>query len=511
MARIPSIDDLAQLSRDEWQDLAMGLCSLLFSAHRVEDRFGKGNGLDGWRVVDGTLEGWQFRRFNDRLGGPQVDEIKADLDRAANRARSEHSCRLSAFTVVINIDPEPGHRGQKGEIQRLAELKTWAESTHGTMFSFLGVTWVRTQLLKYPFLRPDLFEDVTAAIDAARQDAKRQFARIEQQLEQLANLPEVQSRLDGAIALLLREARIHFERGNAQQEEEEYVKAIQTLQDASRLADGTLDLVLRGRILSLLAGVETIVGYLADAISHGRAAVALLKNADAEYEMLALGNLAFSLNRAQHYTESDLLFAEVLRQAELRGDLTEVLRTLLHITEGLSERKRLDEASKYSERMLEVAKSVQRLGGGPSELTLSAQGAAANVFAAMASAANGSFPQGHHRAIEIYANLEQVASKEGLRRIGVVSKAARATCVWHSDNPEAAEELFEEVADESLPDFLKFRADALLNLALVRSELGKYAEAEETATEASRLYYKIGDYASVEDAKRVLSHIASKG
>jgi len=160
--------------------------------------------------------------------------------------------------------------------------------------------------------------------------------------------------------------------------------------------------------------------------------------------------------------------------------------------------------------MLKVAESIQRIKGGPTELTFSAQGAAANIFAAMASAARGAFPLGHRRAIEIYTDLEQVARKAGLRRIAIVSKAARATSIWHLDDPKAAEPLFSEVANEALPDFLKVRADALLNLALVRVELEDFAAAEKAASEAIRLYSTIGDHASVEDSSNVISRIRNR-
>ncbi|MDP2312647.1 MAG: hypothetical protein Q8P41_07055 [Pseudomonadota bacterium] len=299
MARFPSIDAVAELSREDWQDLAMGICAELFSAHRVEDRYGKGNGLDAWRIEQGALEGWQFRRFNARLGQAQVDEIKADVSRAAARARSEHRVSLRKFTIVFNIDPEPGHVGKKGEVERLDDLSSWATETHGTAFQFLGVTWVRTQLLKNPFLRPDLFEDVSGAIDALRTESRREFGGLHHRLTELANSDEVRSRLDGAIALLLREAAVHFERGETLHKGEEHARAVQSLRDASRLAEGTRDTSLIGRILALLAGVEALVGYLTESIAHGRRAVLLLQQTEPEYLTLAQGNLAFSLSLAQ--------------------------------------------------------------------------------------------------------------------------------------------------------------------------------------------------------------------
>ncbi|MDP2312646.1 MAG: hypothetical protein Q8P41_07050 [Pseudomonadota bacterium] len=185
--------------------------------------------------------------------------------------------------------------------------------------------------------------------------------------------------------------------------------------------------------------------------------------------------------------------------------MPEVLRTLLNITESLTQRKLLEEASVRSERMLGLASTLDRLAGGPTLLTLSAQGVAANVFSAMGTEAAGAFPEGHRRAIEVYIGLEKVANEGGMRRMGLVSKAQRAMCLWHLDETDSAESLFREVASAATPNFLKTRADALLNLSLVLAETGRSAEGETIALEGLRLYLEIGDHASARDAERVLS------
>jgi hypothetical protein len=164
MKRIPDIDQVASLSRDDWQDLCAAICSLLYGSHRVEDRFGKGNGLDAWREGAEGTEGWQFRRLDGRLGQPQINHLKENMILAHRRSIEEMQKPLITFTAVINIDPQPGHKGTKGEIERVEELRRWAKENYGINFSYKGVNWIRTQLLKNPELRPDLFEDLGEAI-----------------------------------------------------------------------------------------------------------------------------------------------------------------------------------------------------------------------------------------------------------------------------------------------------------------------------------------------------------
>jgi hypothetical protein len=155
-SKIPSLETVSNLTREEWEDLCSSLCSLLYSSHRVEDRFGKGNGLDAWRHDSGNVEGWQFRRFNLRLGDSQAAQIKENIILARERSILEIKKPLTRFTVIFNIDPEPGHKGKKGEIERLSEIEEWAKETFDIEFYFLGVTWVRTQLIKFPMIKPDL-------------------------------------------------------------------------------------------------------------------------------------------------------------------------------------------------------------------------------------------------------------------------------------------------------------------------------------------------------------------
>ena len=171
----PTLEIVSNLSRDEWENLCSSICSLLFSANRVEDRLGKGNGLDAWRIYNDSVEGWQFRSFNARLGQNQAAHIKKNIALAYDRSISEIKKPLKSFTVMFNIDPEPGHKNKKGEIERLLEIEEWAKNEYGIEFKFHGVAWVRARLLQYPDLRPDLFEDLSSAMSDTKQainDAK---------------------------------------------------------------------------------------------------------------------------------------------------------------------------------------------------------------------------------------------------------------------------------------------------------------------------------------------------
>jgi hypothetical protein len=88
--RIPTASDLQSLTRDEWEALGHGLCAEMYDTERIEDRLGKGNGLDSFRQLEagGNIDGWQFRRFDGRLGLEQVNKLKEAVTRAVNACKN---------------------------------------------------------------------------------------------------------------------------------------------------------------------------------------------------------------------------------------------------------------------------------------------------------------------------------------------------------------------------------------------------------------------------------------
>lgn len=504
--RIPTLETISNLNRDEFEDLCSSICTLLFSSHRVEDRFGKGNGLDAWRIVGGGVEGWQFRRFNSRLGHKQASHLKDNISLAYNRSLSEIKKQLTCFTVIFNIDPEPGHKGQKGEIERLFEIKEWANETYSVDFNFKGVSWVRTQLLKYPTLRPDLFEDINSAISDTKQSILDGIFDIHKKLDAIGGQSQLEEKLKKVFQTLIKEANKHYERGKEYESREDYSRAINSLEDALHLIqEHDVDLQLEGKILSFLAGVQTITGFLKDAIENANKAIHILsKDESKEYYFFAKGNLAFALYMNQEYSKSEVIFHDILYEFEQDGNLLEIVRTLSHITELCSIQNKIDEAIEWAERTKIATKSLDKLIGF-SDISISSLGVVANTLSAIGCLHGGKInPDALHEAISTYEKIEGISEKLKLDRMRLNSKAARARCIWHLDNLVEAEKLYSEVVVEAKQILPKVSTDAKYNLALLMLEQKRNAESRTLLLEAQDEYIKMGDIASVNDTQQRL-------
>lgn len=504
----PTLEIVANLNREEWESLCSSLCTLIYSSHRVEDRFGKGNGLDAWRSESGNIEGWQFRRFNSRLGANQALHIKENITLAQQRSIKENKKPLSKFTVVFNIDPEPGHKNKKGEIERLAEIEEWAKNTYNIVFSFLGVTWVRTQLIKYPTIRPDLFKDINAAISDTKQTLLNGIFDIQKKLDGIGNNNALEQKIKNAFATLTREASRHFEKGKKYESQEEFIHSIDSLKDALRLLeDNKVDEQLEGKILTFLSGVQTITGSLSEAIKNAERALAKLSIVESrEYFLFAKGNLAFAYYMSQEYKKSEMLFYEILHEFEHDGNLLEIVRTLGHITEFHSLQNKINEAIEWAERAKKASKSLDKIIG-ISEISLSTLGTTANVISAIGCLNGGDVhPEALNEAIELYEYIEELAEKTQSVRIRLNSKAARARCVWHLNLLDEAAKIYLEVTTEARSILPKVSTDSKFNLALLLLEMGKRHKSKRFLREAQQEYQKMGDLPSVLDTKNALNN-----
>ncbi|MFC1890851.1 tetratricopeptide repeat protein [Thermodesulfobacteriota bacterium] len=505
-SKTPSLDVVSNLSREEWEDLCSSICSLLYSSHRVEDRFGKGNGLDAWRHDTGKVEGWQFRRFNSRLGGSQASHIKENITLAHDRSINEIKKPLTRFTAIFNIDPEPGHKGKKGEIERLSKIEAWAKETYDIEFDFLGVTWVRTQLIKYPTIRPDLFEDLSAAISDTKQTLLDGFFDIQKKLSTIGEYHVLEEKIKKAFETLTREASRHFERGMEYESKEEFIRSIDSLEDALRLIqDNKVDEQLEGKILTFLAGVQTITGFLSEAIKNAEKALSKLSPDESrEYFLFAKGNLAFAYYMSQDYTKSEILFYEILHNFERDGNLLEIIRTLGHITELYSIQNNIKEALEWGDRAKNASKKLDKIIG-ISKISISTLGTTANAISAIGCLNGGGvYTEALHNAIKLYEHIEKITEQNKWILMRLNSKAARARCIWHLDRLDEAATLYTEVSDEARPILPKISTDSKFNLALILSEMNKKKESRKLLLEAQQEYLKMGDMASVTDTKNIL-------
>jgi tetratricopeptide (TPR) repeat protein len=506
----PSRNELSQLSRDEWEELCSLICTFFFSSQRVEDHFGKGNGLDCFRENDDGIDGWQFRRFNNRLENKQANQIKKNISLAHQKIRSAFDKPLINFTVIFNIDPEPGHKNLKGEIERLNSIKSWAKEEHNIKFAYKGVTWVLTMLMNNPKLMPELFTNIEDAFDDMKKTIRNELFDIKAELNTLIRDDSLKGKFKETINLLLKEANTHFSRGQDLESKEEYRRAITSLEDALRLVEEkNIDYELEGKINLFLAGVEVISGFPKDAINHSKRAIKLLEANDlkGEYLRFAMGNLAFSLYMNQEYEEAKQLFIELMSIYEENGNFIESLRTLTHLLELETQRGNFKSSLIYVERVMSASMNLESLIG-PSDLTISSLGSVANFYTEIGVKLQN---KDHlNKAVNLYKKIEMNASREKLKRILLVSKSARARCLWNLDKIDEAIILHKEVITEG-KDFLpKTSIDAKFNLALIYLEINELSESIKLLKETIEEYNNIGDYPSVEDSKKMLYKIEDR-
>lgn len=505
--RIPTTEELASLSRDDWEALCAAICSLLYDAHRVEDHLGRGNGLDMWRETDQGIEGWQFRRLNERLGHSQIAKLKVNVNNASPWAIAELGRPLRKFTIVLNIDLQPSHRGAHGEIELMRDLSEWARVTHAIELAWHGISWVHARLLANPNLRPDLFEDIQAAVADAEKSISGGIDQIKARLDALEARTAADARLQKALSVLIREAKVHYERGSELHSNKEYSKSIVSLTDALRLVeDVNPDPNLMGQILAILSGVEALVGHLGDAVTHGQRGVRVLSELDdAEYMLFAQGNLAFALYRLQRYEEADGLLRQILRQYEERADLAEIARTLTHLVQMSLERGSFDDALAWGSRLGSAASALLQITG-VSMLTLSALGATANVYLEV----GRHLPDGMTlivKAHEMYFELEELAEEADSKYLIFSARAQRARAAWMLGRPAEAESLYADVSVKAESEYPKLAADCQFNRALLLLELNEAAKARELLRDVKGRYIKIGDNASANDVEEIMREI----
>lgn len=506
-SRTPSQDDLNKLSRDEWENLCALICSSVYSTHRIEDHFGKGNGLDAFREIEDGVEGWQFRKFNDRLGSKQAARIKENIILAKEKCLSELKKPLLKFTIFFNIDPEPGHLNTTGEIERLTTIKEWSKVEQNINFTYMGITGVLQMLLKNPTLKPELFENVIEAISNVGASLHNDIFDIKKELQKLTNKNPLEGKLKEAFDLLIKEARTHYNRGKDLESEEEYRKSITSLEDALRLIENKdINVELEGTILAFISGVEVITGYLQKAIDHGSRAIELLhdKEKSVEHYVFAKGNLAYALYINQEYVNSKKYFLEILGYFESEGNLLEIVRTLNHLLELETQSGSLDSAFKYIDRIRFACAELDKLLG-PTNVSASALGGVANLYAEVGvKLQNKDFL---NKAVELFTVIEIAAKKNDFKRMWLGSRSSRARCLWNLDKLEEAEQLYEEIIIEGKEFLPKVAIDAKFNLALLLIELKQLDKSKKLLTESVKEYEIIGDLPSVQDARNMLKKL----
>lgn len=495
--RTPSPQQLAELTRDEWQALCADLVALVYQAQRVEDSHGKGNGLDAWRSSPEGPEGFQHRRYDDRFNAKQAEKLRDNIALACERAPHELGAPLRRYVVLANIDLEPGHAGKSGELDRFSQLATWAQDTQAVQLEWHGVTWVHAQLLVHPHLRPELFEDLGASLDAAY------AALLQRQLDISRELAELRDAIRATpLAPVLDEARRSYEDGVRSNSDEGILEALTHLDRAVPLAEVAHDDVMLGRILTLRCGVNVLAGRLAAAITDGRRAVTVLTGTSAHDQIRwARGNLAYALALHQEYIEARGLFTQVLADSEEAGDFLDVIRTVNHFAQLHLDTKAYAQAAVYASRLELLIEALEHFGHRPGEILVGVLGTLANVRLELGKA--GDVDQAR-MAEEAFLATEKHAETLKLERFAVSSRAARAQSLWYQHRIADADALFLRVIAEASPEFGKIAADSIFNRAMMLREAGRDSAAVRQFVAARERYLALGDQPSIADVNRQL-------
>ena len=221
-------------------------------------------------------------------------------------------------------------------------------------------------LLKNPTIKPELFEDVKAAINDVSESLHREIFDIKKELQNLLSQNPLEGKLKETFELLIREANTHYKRGMDLESEEEFRKSITSLEDATRLiVNKDINVELEGKILAFLSGVEVITGFLRNAIEHATRAIELLNDKEntVEHYVFARGNLAFALYMNQEYTKSKKYFLEILNHFESEGNLLEIVRTLSHLLELETQSGSIDSAIELIDRVQMASVELDKLLG----------------------------------------------------------------------------------------------------------------------------------------------------
>lgn len=493
MARSPSVLDVATLSRADWELLCKGLTILLYGAQPVEDAHGKGNGLDAWGYRPPGVEGWQFRRYDERFGDAQVRKVRKAIKLASERSRTEMGATLKRFTLVVNIDLEPGHMGKTGEIERWSRIEKFAR-TLGVTAEFRGSTWVHTQLLKYPHLRPDLFENLVEAVSQSKTEILEKLDTTLQAIKQAGAAAD----FNEVLQTLTREARLHYERGIEHASSEDFIKAAQSLKDALRLVEGLPQghRALLGQVLLSLAGIELTRGRIQLAEDYSERAVQTLDKERSRYYFYSVGSLALCLNAQQRYAECEPLLLEVLAYFEEQGEHLEIVRVLTHLVELETNRGNLEQANAWVDRLSPIATELESKIGA-TEISIAALGAMGNVLAQIG--LQSSDLEALKRAEVILIQVSKLVPASS--RIAIIAKASHAQAAWFQDRLSEASQLMLEVVEQATAEFGKLAADAAFNRALVLVELKQFTSARDSILLAVAKYRALGDAQSLAQAE----------
>jgi tetratricopeptide (TPR) repeat protein len=362
-----------------------------------------------------------------------------------------------------------------------------------------GLAWVHAQLLRHPYLRPDLFEDIGASLDEGFSELIKAQADLQREFVELrATLRE--STLSGVVALAL----LHFRAGRELNRNEDTLKSIEQLDRAFHLAEYGGDQAVLGRIRALRCGVKVLVGMLAEAIVDGREAVRRLRAAGGgDQHRFARGNLAYALYMNQDYDEAKQLLMELVPEFEDAGEFLDVVRTVQHLTELTLARREYGEARIFARRLAKLSDALQQFGHRPGEMGVALLGTLANVHVDLGSESDDD--EQLRLAEQKYLAAERAAELLGLDRMAIHLRGGRAKCLWFLDRLDEADSLFQRVAQEAMPRFGKTAADAIFNRAFLLRELGRIREAAEQFVVARERYRALGDLPSVSDAERELA------
>lgn len=518
--RTPTLNELSAISREEWEVLCGGLLAIIENVQRVEDGQGKGNGLDGWKRVNGNIEGYQYKRYDRAFGDSQAQKLKKNITLASTRSPIEFGAPLTKLTVVMNIDLEPNHKGSESSLTLFNRVHKWAKEEFDIDIEPKGLGWVYTHLLLHKELKPELFVDLSMQIDTKFKELDIKIdgfngmlvSMFESFQKNALNNQEPSS----VIYTLISEAKVHFKRGVQYQAQEEYILSLRSLQDAQRLAQAApKEQELNIQILSLICGINCTIGNLSEALHYCHLTEAALSSIEKKSSttLEARGNIAFVFLTLQNIREAEAIFDELIIEFESISDLDNLANTIMHKLNIVISRYNKEEVLIWIENLDVVIKNIIKEAKSPKlgDILIRAFGTLGNSWLSIGSDEYGEIEQyALSQAEKYYKNSFEQASKYSYRMAMAMSSFSLANCLWHQKKLNEAKRAYQEVIEKFGAQYSKLCADSLYNLALISDELGNTADSLERMLKASNKYSEIGDKASMQQAQSWINKTLKK-
>jgi tetratricopeptide (TPR) repeat protein len=505
MKRTPTAKDINDyLDNVGWENLCSQICAEEFSASRVEDSNGKGNGLDAYKILEDNdiVIGYQFKKYKGDFGSSQIETLRKNIKLASEKFQCDFEKPINKFVVIFNLNLDPSHRGAEGSLKQFeSKITQWAKEHFNIQVQYLDLNWVHTKLLKYPYLCPELFE-----INLTVNEFKSEMEPMKKMLSDLID----KSKENKLVDKLIQESFIHYNRAKDGNYLKRINDAIQNLKDAYRLIelDGEcINVSLKGRILTCLSGMYVLMHKDNNAIAYAKEALSLLE--EEEEVAFCKGNWAFALIQGSGDLKlAEELLLDVLDYFERTSNSSDIIRTFTHLLQIYINQNRTTEVIGCSAKLNLIIEEAIESNGCVTDVHLSAKGVIGNSFMYLGDCGEDNY---YKYALDIFTEMMRIYKDNGIEYMYFKVKSAKAALLCRMEREQEGKMVFDDVINEIMvhlrgeynDGFYQILAINLFNKAFMINGLQE-SEKRITLLEAEKLYLQLGDIETVEKIRNEL-------